>query len=387
MAAPGVMLSSTTTPAQAVSSAAASEERLFVASQWQLMWWRFRKHRLAMASGLVIIGFYLGVLSADFLAYADPHASEAQRSLMPPQPIHWFEGWRFRPHVYAVKGYRDPKTFKRVYQEDPAHKIPIRFLARGFDYKFLGLIPMDRHLIGVDQGLDAAKTIFLLGTDLQGRDVWSRLMYASRISLTIGLVGVTLSLFLGVVLGGISGFYGGIVDTIIQRVIEVLRSIPTIPLWMGLAAALPRDWSIVQIYFAITIIISLLGWTELARVVRGRFLALREEDFVTSARLVGCTEMRIIFVHMVPSFMSHIIAATTLALPAMIISETALSFLGLGLRPPAISWGVLLQQAQNIQTVAISPWLMLPALPVIAAVLAFNFLGDGLRDAADPYGH
>jgi peptide/nickel transport system permease protein len=212
-------------------------------------------------------------------------------------------------------------------------------------------------------------------------------MYATRISMSIGLVGVALSLFLGVLLGGLSGFYGGMADTVIQRLIEVLRSIPTIPLWMGLAAALPREWSILQVYFAITIIISLLGWTELARVVRGRFLALREEDFVLAARLSGCSERRIIFVHMVPSFMSHIIAATTLALPAMIISETSLSFLGLGLRPPAISWGVLLQQAQNVQTVAISPWLMLPAIPVIVAVLAFNFLGDGLRDAADPYGH
>jgi peptide/nickel transport system permease protein len=265
-------------------------------------------------------------------------------------------------------------------------KVPIRFFAQGFEYHFLGLIPMTRHLIGVDPDLDAAKTIFLLGTDVQGRDLWSRLMYGTRISLTIGLLGVTSSLVLGVVLGGLSGFYGGVVDTVIQRVIEILRSIPTIPLWMGLAAALPRDWTVLQVYFAITIIISLLGWTELARVVRGRFLALREEDFVVSARLVGCSQMRTIFVHMVPSFMSHIIAATTLALPAMIISETALSFLGLGLRPPAISWGVLLQQAQNVQTVAISPWLMLPAVPVIVAVMAFNFLGDGLRDAADPYG-
>jgi peptide/nickel transport system permease protein len=221
----------------------------------------------------------------------------------------------------------------------------------------------------------------LLGTDVQGRDLWSRLMYGTRISLTIGLLGVTMSLVLGVLLGGLSGFYGGVADTVIQRVIEILRSIPTIPLWMGLAAALPREWTVLQVYFAITIIISLLGWTELARVVRGRFLAMREEDFVVSARLVGCSQMRTIFVHMVPSFMSHIIAATTLALPAMIISETALSFLGLGLRPPAISWGVLLQQAQNVQTVAISPWLMLPAVPVIIAVMAFNFLGDGLRDA------
>jgi peptide/nickel transport system permease protein len=367
-------------------SVAAEEQRVFVASQWQLMWWRFRKHRLAVASGVVVIGFYLIVVGADFLAYSDPDVSEAQRSLMPPQAIHWFDGWRFRPHVYGVKGARDPLTFKRVYQTDPGQKIPIRFFAEGFEYRLLGVIPTTRHLIGVDGGLDATKTIFVLGTDVQGRDLWSRLMYGTRVSLTIGLFGVTVSLVLGVVLGGLSGFYGGLTDTMIQRVIEILRSIPTIPLWMGLAAALPRDWTILQVYFAITIIISLLGWTELARVVRGRFLALREEDFVVSARLVGCTQMRTIFVHMVPAFMSHIIAATTLALPAMIISETSLSFLGLGLRPPAISWGVLLQHAQNVQTVAISPWLMLPAVPVIIVVMAFNFLGDGLRDAADPYG-
>jgi peptide/nickel transport system permease protein len=387
MATPERLLDPASAPVHGPSVAAATkEQRIFVASQWQLMWWRFRKHRVAVVSGGVVIGFYLAVLGADFLAYADPNASEAQRSLMPPQTVHWFDGWRLRPHVYAVKGARDPQTFKRVYQADPERKIPIRLFAEGFEYRFLGVIPMTRHLIGVDAGKDAGTTIFLLGTDLQGRDLWSRLVYGTRISLTIGLIGVAMSLVLGVVLGGLSGFYGGLADTLIQRVIEILRSIPTIPLWMGLAAALPRDWTILQIYFAITIIISLLGWTELARVVRGRFLSLREEDFVVSARLVGCGELRTIFVHMVPSFMSHIIAATTLALPAMIISETSLSFLGLGLRPPAISWGVLLQQAQNVQTVAISPWLMLPAVPVIVAVMAFNFLGDGLRDAADPYG-
>lgn len=363
------------------------DERVYVASQWQLMWWRFRKHRLAMVAGVMILLFYLAALGADFLATTDPELSEAQRSLMPPQPIYWFDGMRLSPHVYAIKGRRDPRTFKRVYAADPSQKIPVRFFASGFEYKFLGLFPSKLHLIGVLEGYDAAQTLFILGTDVQGRDLWSRLMYATRISMSIGLIGVALSLFLGVLLGGLSGFYGGMVDTVIQRLIEVLRSIPTIPLWMGLAAALPRDWTILQVYFAITIIISLLGWTELGRVVRGRFLALREEDFVLAARLSGCSELRIIFVHMVPSFMSHIIAATTLALPAMIISETSLSFLGLGLRPPAISWGVLLQQAQNVQTVAISPWLMLPAIPVIVAVLAFNFLGDGLRDAADPYGH
>ena len=387
MVKPDVTLDPTSAPVQVPSAVVhATDQRIFVASQWQLMWWRFRKHKIAVASGLVVIGFYLVVLGADFLAYADPNASEAQRSLMPPQRVYWFDGWRFGPYVHGFKGARDPQTFKRVYQADPSQKVPIRFFAEGFEYRFLGLFPTTRHLIGVDAGVDAGKTIFLVGTDVQGRDLWSRLMYGTRISLTIGLFGVTVSLVLGVVLGGFSGFYGGVADTVIQRTIEILRSIPTIPLWMGLAAALPRDWSILQVYLAITIIISLLGWTELARVVRGRFLAMREEDFVVSARLVGCSQMRTIFVHMVPSFMSHIIAATTLALPAMIISETALSFLGLGLRPPAISWGVLLQQAQNVQTVAISPWLMLPAVPVIVAVMAFNFLGDGLRDAADPYG-
>jgi peptide/nickel transport system permease protein len=386
MAKTDVALDPTSAPVQTPGAGAVSEQRIFVASQWQLMWWRFRKHKIAVVSAFVVMGFYLIVVGADFLAYADPNASEAQRSLMPPQRVYWFDGGRFGPYVYAVKGARDPQTFQRVYRTDPGEKIPIRFFAEGFEYRLLGVIPTTRHLFGVDGGRDAGKTIFVLGTDVQGRDLWSRLMYGTRISLTIGLVGVTMSLVLGVLLGGFSGFYGGIADTLIQRVIEILRSIPTIPLWMGLAAALPRDWSILQVYFAITIIISLLGWTELARVVRGRFLALREEDFVVSARLVGCSQMRTIFVHMVPSFMSHIIAATTLALPAMIVSETALSFLGLGLRPPAISWGVLLQQAQNVQTVALSPWLMLPAVPVIIAVMAFNFLGDGLRDAADPYG-
>jgi peptide/nickel transport system permease protein len=387
MARPDLTLDPASIPAHGPAAVApVADRRIFVASQWQLTWWRFRKHRVAVVSGMVVIGFYLVVLGADFLAYADPNASEAQRSLMPPQSIHWFDGWRLSPHVYGLKGARDQQTFRRVYREDPTQKIPVRFFAQGFEYRWLGLIPTTRHLIGVDGGRDATQTIFLLGTDLQGRDLWSRLMYGTRISLTIGLIGVTMSLFLGVVLGGLSGFYGGLADTVIQRIIEILRSIPTIPLWMGLAAALPRHWTIFQVYFAITIIISLLAWTELARVVRGRFLTLREEDFVVSARLVGCSQMRTIFVHMVPSFMSHIIAATTLALPAMIISETALSFLGLGLRPPAISWGVLLQQAQNVQTVAISPWLMLPAVPVIIVVMAFNFLGDGLRDAADPYG-
>jgi peptide/nickel transport system permease protein len=363
-----------------------AEERISVASQWQLMWWRFRRHRLAMAATAIVMLFYLGVIFADFLAYAPPTASEAQRSLLPPQRIHWFDEGRFSPHVYGLTGLRDPVTLKRVYTPDPSKKMRVRFFVPGFEYHFLGLVPASLHLVGVEDARPE-ETLFLLGTDEQGRDQWSRLMYASRTSLTIGLAGVALALVLGVFLGGVSGYFGGAIDTVIQRVIEILRSIPTIPLWMGLAAALPNDWSVIQVYLAITVIISLIGWTELARVVRGRFLSLREEEFVMAAELAGCSRPRIILSHMVPSFLSHIIAATTLAIPAMIISETSLSFLGLGLRPPAISWGVLLQQAQNIQALAISPWLLFSAVPVIVVIIAFNFMGDGLRDAADPYGH
>ena len=353
-------------------------------SQSQLMWRKFRRHRVALAALVLVALFYFVVLFADFFAYADPLASEAERSLLPPQAIHLFDGGRFAPHVYALTGVRDPKTFKRVYVPDAAQKVPVVPFARGYKYEIFGLIPTDRHLLGVS-GAPAEQTLFVLGTDVQGRDLWSRIVGATRVSLTVGLVGVTFSLILGVMLGGISGYFGGTADTIIQRIIEILRSIPTIPLWMGLAAALPRDWSVIRVYFAITIIISLIAWTELARVVRGRFLSLRHEEFVLAAQVIGCGQLRIIFRHMLPSFLSHIIAVTTLALPAMIISETSLSFLGLGLRPPALSWGVLLQQAQNVQAIAITPWLLLPAVPVIVAVLAFNFLGDGLRDAADPY--
>ncbi|HKM56094.1 MAG TPA: ABC transporter permease [Isosphaeraceae bacterium] len=361
-----------------------AEQRIAVATQWQLMWWRFRKHRLAVGGTIVLIAFYLVAAFAEFFAYADPQESDAQRSLMPPQPIHWIDAGSFKPYVYPLQGTRDPVTFKRIYVPDTSKKLPITFFGRGEKVDLLGFIPSDRHLIAV-QGARAEESLFLMGTDMQGRDLWSRLMYATRTSMTIGLVSVALSLVLGVVLGGISGYFGGLIDTLIQRIIEILRSIPTIPLWMGLAAALPSDWDVVKVYFAITIIISLIGWTELARVVRGRFISLKQEDFVMAAELVGCSKARIIFRHMVPSFMSHIIAATTLAIPAIIISETSLSFLGLGLRPPAISWGVLLQDAQNIQALVISPWLLIPSFAVIIAVLAFNFMGDGIRDAADPY--
>ena len=361
------------------------DDRYAQATQLQLTWWRFRRHKLAVASLVIVVLFYAVAVFADFLAVSDPQATDARRSYIPPQAIHvWDTGAPFLS-VSGLKGVRDPKTFKLVYTPDPARKLPVTLFARGYAYNLFGLIPTNIHLLGIENG-GPADGIFLLGTDQLGRDLYSRLVVATRTSLSIGLAGVGLSLALGVLLGGLSGFYGGWIDTVIQRVIEVVRSLPTIPLWMALAAALPNTWSVTQVYLAITVIISLVGWTDLARVVRGRFLALREEDFVIAAELAGAGHLRIILRHMLPSFASHLIAATSLALPTMIVSETSLSFLGLGLRPPAISWGILLQDAQNVQVLAGAPWLLLAAVPVIAVILAFNFLGDGLRDAADPYG-
>ncbi|GGC61720.1 peptide ABC transporter permease [Siccirubricoccus deserti] len=365
--------------------ATAGQDRFAQATQLQLTWWRFRRHRLALISLFIVALFYAVAVFADFLAISDPHATDARRSFIPPQAIHLFDDGAFRPHVYGLRGVRDPQTFKLVYTPDPNRKLPVTLFARGYDYALFGLFETNIHLLGIEGG-SRGDGIFLLGTDQLGRDLYSRMVVATRVSLSIGLAGVTLSLLLGVLLGGISGLYGGWVDTVIQRVIEILRSIPTIPLWMGLAAALPNTWSVTQVYLAITVIISLIGWTDLARVVRGRFLSLREEDFVVAAELAGASQGRIIFRHMLPSFASHIIAAVSLALPAMIVSETALSFLGLGLRPPAVSWGILLQDAQNIQVLAGAPWLLSAAVPVTVVILAFNFLGDGLRDAADPYG-
>jgi peptide/nickel transport system permease protein len=366
-------------------SDALADDRLATAGQLKLTWLRFKRHKLALISLSIVVLFYLVAIFADFLAINDAHATDARRGYLPPQMVHLFDAGTFRPHVSGMKGTRDMKTFKQVYVPDPAKKLAVTLFAHGYSYELFGLFPTDRHLIGLvsPQPIDG---IFLLGTDALGRDLFSRIMVATRISLSIGLASVGLSLVLGIVLGGISGLYGGLVDLFMQRVIEVIRSIPTIPLWMGIAAALPNTWSVVQVYFAITLIISLIGWTELARVVRGRFLALREEDFVIAAELVGASQGRIMLRHMLPSFTSHVIAATSLALPAMIISETSLSFLGLGLRPPAISWGILLQDAQNVQVLTGAPWLLLAAVPVVTVILAFNFLGDGLRDAADPYG-
>ena len=361
------------------------DEEVLVAGQWRLMWWRFKKHRIAMVGAILVIAFYLTAVFADMIAISDPRESDVQQAYMPPQTIHWFDNGGFSPHVKNVIGSRDPESYKKVYAIESDVNIPVRFFVRGYEYKLFGVIPLDRHLIGTATGENERAAPYFLGTDILGRDQWSRIIFGTRVSLTLGLAGVGLSLFLGVFLGGISGYYGGWVDTVVQRLIEITRSVPTIPLWISLAAAVPRDWSVTKIYFAITIILALFIWTDLGRVVRGRFLALREEDFVTAARLAGARDLRVIYRHMLPNFVSHIITATTLAIPVMIISETALSFLGLGLRAPAVSWGVLLQEAQNVQTVAVYPWLTFPAVPVTIAVLAFNFMGDGMRDAADPY--
>lgn len=368
----------------------ADNEKIYVASYWQLMWWRFLKHRMAVISAFVVVLLYTVAAFAEFVApyNPDPHPSAlfVNYKLAPPTRIRFFDeqGNFQRPFVYKLTQARDPETLRRVYAEDTSTIYPIRFFVDGPEYELWGLFPLKKHLFGLGPEADK-QGIFLLGVDEGARDLFTRIVFGARISLTIGLVSVVISLVLGIILGGISGYYGGTPDNVIQRVIEFIRSIPEIPLIMALAAALPADLPVVQLYFGITVLLSFVGWTGLARVVRGRFLSLREEDFVMAARLAGASEGRIILRHMLPSFLSHIIASLTLSIPGIILSETGLSFIGLGLRPPAISWGVLLQDAQKVKTVALAPWLLIPALAVILTVLAFNFLGDGIRDAADPY--
>lgn len=363
--------------------AGVDEAEVYTASQWKLMWWKFRKHRMARWASMVILTFYLMAIFCEFLAPYTLRQRNTSYAYAPPQRIRFISeaGLHLRPFVYALRGERNPQTLRKYYIEDKSQRYPIRLFARGKSYRLWGLFESDIHLIGVDSG----GTVFLLGTDSMGRDILSRIIYGSRISLTIGLVGVALSFILGLAIGTFSGYSGGWIDNLIQRGIEILRSFPSIPLWMALSAALPASWSPLQIYMGITLVLSFIGWTGLARQVRGKILSLREEDFATAALLVGASQRRIMWRHLLPSFMSHIIVSLTLAVPRMILGETALSFLGLGLRPPITSWGVLLKEAQNVQAIASQPWLLTPVIFVILTVLAFNFMGDGLRDAADPY--
>ena len=362
---------------------AAAEEAYFTASSWALMRRNLVKHRLAILGGSVLALLYLtGAIAPGFFSTYDTLQRNNDYILAPLQRVRVLhEGRPHRPFVYGLETTRDPETFRRIYVADKEAVYPIRFLVQGADYKLFGFVPTNIRLMGVAE----PGVLFLFGTDELGRDLYSRTLHGARISLTIGLVGVAISFILGCLLGGISGYFGGAADMFIQRVIEFFSSIPTLPLWMARAAAVPTAWPPIRIYFMITVILSIVGWTGLARVVRGKMLQLREEDYVLSAKISNTGKMRIIGKHLLPGFMTYLIVHLTLAVPSMILGETALSFIGIGLRPPAVSWGVLLQQAQNIRSVALSPWLLTPALFVVVTVLCFNFLGGGLRDAADPY--
>jgi len=359
-----------------------AQEKYYMASQWMLMWWKLKRHRLAVIFGIILALNYVSVLFSEVIAPYDLHTRNTDFIYSPPQSVHLFHDGEFiGPFVYGRDYQLDMEILKRNYPERKDDVQPLRFFCQGDSYRFWGLFEGDFHLVCPPEN----GTFFLLGSDRLGRDVFSRITYGARISLTIGLVGIMISFLFGIVIGGLAGYYGGWVDVTVQRLIEVIRSFPELPLWMALSAVLPVNWSPILIFFGITVILALLDWTGLARAVRSKLLALREEDYCTAAELMGAKPSRIIGRHLLPGFMSHLIASATLSIPAMILGETALSFLGLGLRPPITSWGVLLNEAQNINVVALYPWLMFPVVPVVLIILAFNFLGDGLRDAADPY--
>ncbi|MCI1000413.1 ABC transporter permease [Ochrobactrum sp. C6C9] len=358
------------------------QSRFYRASQLQLMWWKFKKHKLALASAIFLGALYVMIAFVEFLAPYNLHTRNVDFIYAPPQAVRLFDNGNFiGPFVYGRKMTLDMDTLRRVYVDQKDQIEPLRFFCSGDAYKFWGIFSTDLHLVCPAKGGE----LFLLGTDRLGRDVLSRILYGARISLTIGLIGIVISFTLGIVIGGLAGYHGGVFDLIVQRIIEVLQSIPSIPLWMALAAIMPITWSPMLIYLGITAILGLLDWTGLARAVRSKLLSLREEDYVLAAQLMGAKSPRIIGRHLIPGFMSHLIATATMSIPGMILGETALSFLGLGLRAPITSWGILLTEARSVSVIVFYPWLLFPIIPVILVVLAFNFLGDGLRDVADPY--
>ena len=367
---------------RAIEALSPEQERYYLASQWRLMWWKLKRHRLAVISGGFLLVMYASILVSEVLAPYNLHTRHVDFIYAPPQSIHLFDKGKFvGPFVYGTTYRLNMENLKREYTENTKEVYPLKFFCSGDSYGFWGLTTARLHVVCPAAG----GTLFLLGTDRLGRDVLSRIIYGARISLTIGLIGITISFVLGMTIGGVAGYYGGWVDMIVQRLIEILQSFPQIPLWMALSAVLPVTWSPILIYFGITVILAMIDWTGLARAVRSKLLALREEEYCMAAQLMGARPSRIIGRHLMPGFMSHLIASATLSIPTMILGETALSFLGIGLRPPITSWGVLLSEAQNINVVALYPWLILPAVPVVLIIIAFSFFGDGLRDAADPY--
>ncbi len=371
-----------------IPGVAEQDESFYYASQWALIWWRFRRHRVAMISTLLLVALYVVALVPGFFSPYLPATRFEGYQQAPPVRIQWtykdesgqrtFTG----PFYYGFEKVLNRETFRYEFHPITDTRYPVRFFVTGEEYTILGGIKGTRHFFG---SVADAPPLMLFGADNLARDILTRTLFGARISLSIGLIGVALSLVFGIVLGGISGYFGGLIDEVIQRLIDFLISIPQIPLWMALAAALPRDWPILRTYFAITVILSIVGWTGLGRVVRGKLLSLREEDYAMAAKAAGTSESRIIFKHLLPGFTSHLIVSITLMVPNMILAETALSFIGLGIQPPAVSWGTLLQDAQDIVAIAQHPHQLIPAAWVIVAVLLFNFVGDGLRDAADPY--